>query len=75
MPDQQHHMLVATMWNTGIHIGGARTLTPESFDLDGLRPFVRVLSEKVRARCGRPPKDEVRLVPLTDISYVRQMES
>lgn len=50
-------------------------LTPESFDLDGLRPFVRVLSEKVRARRGRPPKDEVRLVPLTDISYVRQMAS
>lgn len=24
---------------------------------------------------GRPPKDEVRLVPLTDISYVRQMAS
>ena len=48
---------------------------PESFDLDGVRPFVRILSEKVRARRGRPPKDEVRLVPLTDISYVRQMES
>ncbi len=48
---------------------------PESFDLDGLRPFVRVLSEKVRARRGRPPKDEVRLVPLTDGSFVRQMES
>lgn len=29
----------------------------------------------MRARRGRPPKDEVRLVPLTDISYVRQMES
>lgn len=68
-------MLFATMWNTGIRIGEARTLTPESFDLDGLRPFVRVLSEKVRARRGRPPKDEVRLVPLTDISYVRQMAS
>lgn len=68
-------MLFATMWNTGIRIGEARTLTPESFDLDGLRPFVRVLSEKVRARRGRPPKDEVRLVPLTDISYVRQMEN
>lgn len=66
MPDQRHHMLFTTMWNTGIRIGEARTLTPESFDLDGLRPFVRVLSEK---------KDEVRLVPLTDISYVRQMES
>lgn len=75
MPDQRHHMLFATMWNTGSRIGEARTLTPESFDLDGLRPFVKVLSEKVRARRGRPPKDEVRLVPLTDGSFVRQMES
>lgn len=70
MPDQRHHMLFATMWNTGSRIGEARTLTPESFDQDGLRPFVRVL-----ARRGRPPKDEVRLVPLTDGSFVRQMES
>ncbi|EIS2543223.1 tyrosine-type recombinase/integrase [Escherichia coli] len=75
MPDQRHHMLFATLWNTGMRIGEARMLTPESFDLDGLRPFVRILSEKVCARRGRPPKDEVRLVPLTDISYVRQMES
>ncbi|EPC5168341.1 tyrosine-type recombinase/integrase, partial [Salmonella enterica] len=44
MPDQRHHMLFATMWNTGIRIGEARMLTPESFDLDGLRPFVRILS-------------------------------
>ncbi|EFA6946457.1 tyrosine-type recombinase/integrase [Salmonella sp. 32082101-2017-00322-FB-01-SM-01] len=75
MPDQRHHMLFATLWNTGMRIGEARMLTPESFDLDGVRPFVRVLSEKVRARRGRPPKDEVRLVPLTDASFVRQMES
>ena len=75
MPDQRHHMLFATLWNTGMRIGEARMLTPESFDLNGVRPFVRILSEKVRARRGRPPKDEVRLVPLTDISYVRQMES
>lgn len=34
-----------------------------------------VLSEKVRARRWRPRKDEVRLVLLTDISYVRQMVS
>lgn len=73
MPDQRHHMLFATMWNTGIRIGEARTLTLESFELDGLRPFVRVLSEKVRARRGCPPKDEVRLVPLTDISYIMHM--
>ncbi len=75
MPEQRHHMLFATMWNTGIRIGEARTLTPESFDLDEFRHFVRVLSEKVRARRGRPPKDEVRLVPLTDGNFVRQMES
>lgn len=52
-----------------------RTLFPKSFDLDEKRPFVPVLSEKVRARRGRTPKDEVRLIPLTDISYVRQMSS
>ena len=32
-----------------------------------------VLSEKVRARRLPPPKDEVRLAPLTNISYVGQM--
>ncbi len=46
MPDQRHHMLFATLWNTGMRIGEARMLTPESFDLDGVRPFVRILSEK-----------------------------
>lgn len=45
MPDQRHHMLFATLWNTGMRIGEARMLTPESFDLDGVRPFVRILSE------------------------------
>ena len=39
MPDQHHHMLFATMWNTGMRIGEAKTLTPESFDMDGLRPL------------------------------------
>lgn len=33
MPDQRHHMLFATMWNTGIRIGEARTLTPGSATL------------------------------------------
>jgi integrase len=75
MPDHRHLMLFSTMWNTGVRIGEARALTPESFELDGLRPFVRVLSEKVRARRGRPPKDEVRLIPLTDRSFVHQLQS
>lgn len=53
----------------------ARKLIPKSFDLDGKRPFVPVLSKKVRARRGGPPKDEVLQAPLTDISCDRQMAS
>jgi len=75
MPDRKHHLLFSTLWNTGARIGEACSLTPESFVLDGPRPFVRILSEKVRSRRGRPPKDAVRLVPLTDPGYVRQVES
>lgn len=75
MPDQRHHMLFSIIRNTGVRIGEGRTLTSESFDLDGLRPLVKVLSEKVRARRERPPKDEVHLVLLTYDSFVRQMQS
>ena len=74
MPDQRHHMLFATMWNTGIRIGEARTLTPESFD----RMVCGLCAGAVGESTGTPrasPKDEVRLVPLTDASFVRQMES
>jgi len=56
MPDQLHHMLFATMWNTGIRIGEARTLIPKSFDLDGKRPFVPVLSEKCVPGAGARQK-------------------
>lgn len=75
MPDRRHHFLFITLWNTGARIGEACSLTPKSFVLDGPRPFVRILSEKVRSRRGRPHKDAVRLVPLTDPGYVRQVES
>lgn len=62
------------MWNTGVHIGEACTLTAESFVVDGPRPFVKILFEKLRSRRGRPPKDVVRMAPLTDPAYVRQVE-
>ncbi|MCW1877225.1 site-specific integrase [Erwinia sp. INIA-01] len=75
MPDRKHHFLFSTLWNTGARIGEACTLTPESFVTDGPRPFVRILSEKVRSRRGRPPKDAVRLVPLTDQGYVHEIHS
>ncbi len=56
MPDQRHHMLFATMWNTGIRIGEARTLTPESFDLDGLRPLCGCCRRKYGHAAGVPQK-------------------
>ncbi len=31
MPDQRHHMLFATLWNTGMRIGEARMLTMEVY--------------------------------------------
>lgn len=42
MPDLCHYMLFSTFLNTGVRIGESRTLTPESLDLEGLRPFVKV---------------------------------
>lgn len=53
MTGQYHHMLFSTYWNTGVRSGESQTLTPESFDLDLLLPFVKVLSEKVQARRRR----------------------
>lgn len=66
MPDRRHHFFFNTLWNTGARIAEGCTLTAESFVIDGPRPFVHILSEKVRSRRGRPSKDVVRLVPLTD---------
>jgi len=42
MLDLRHYMLFSTFWNIGVRIGESRSLTPESFELDGLRPFVKV---------------------------------
>lgn len=42
MPDLRHYMLFSTFWNTGVRIGESRTLTPESYYLDRIRPFVKV---------------------------------
>lgn len=74
MPDLRHHFFFNTLWNTGARIGEGCTLTPESYVIDGPRPFVRILSEKVRSRRGRPPKGAVRLVPHTVPAFVRQVE-
>jgi len=75
IPNRKHYFLFSIFWKIGARIGKACSLTPESFMLDGSRPFVRILSEKMRSQRVRPPKDSVRLVPLTDPGYVRQVES
>ena len=51
MPDQRHHMLFATLWNTGMRIGEARMLTPESFDLDGVRQTYEFDDFDARVMC------------------------
>ncbi len=61
IPDQQHHMLFATMRNSGIRIGETR----ESFDL---RELSRLCSCCQR-RCGRLPKYEVHLVQVTPTRF------
>ena len=49
MPDQRHHMLFATMWNTGKPYRWKPDAHPESFDTGWSAPFVRCFPEK----CGR----------------------
>ncbi|MCR2306456.1 site-specific integrase, partial [Salmonella enterica] len=68
MPDQRHHMLFATMWNTGIRIGEARTLTPESCGVDGVRAGFGGGCGKVGARRGRPAQVVVRRGGRTGVS-------
>ena len=58
-----------------MRIGEVRMLILESFDQDSVSLFVRILSEKERARCGRPLQDEVRLFSLSDIWYVSQLQT
>ena len=77
LPDERHHMLFATLWNTGARITEALTLTPEDVQLDGLRPCVRLRTLKQRQRGrGRPAADEkiARIVPLLDAHYVEQLK-
>lgn len=76
LPDLQQQTLIDTLWNTGARINEALSLMPESFFLDGPRPFVRLKTLKQRTRTkGRPRKQEIlyRVVPLTDLQYVRKM--
>lgn len=42
MPDLRHYMLFSTVWKTVVQIGESRMLISESFDLDRLRPFMKI---------------------------------
>jgi hypothetical protein len=47
---------------------------PELFVINNPRPFVRIMSEEMRSWRGRPLKDAVRLLQLSDLAYARQGE-
>ncbi|SHI02572.1 hypothetical protein SAMN05428958_11315 [Pantoea sesami] len=42
MPDAPLHAVLHCLENRSVQIGESRMLTPESFDLDELRPFVKI---------------------------------
>jgi integrase len=72
-----HHLLLSTLWHTGARVSELTALTPASFDLDPRGSFVSVSSLKQRGRPkrGALSKRPARLVPITDPSYVRELES
>jgi len=74
-------MLLATLWNTGARINEALALTRSDISLAPPYPFVQLATLKQRAvkaarTAGRAPSGSQahRLVPLSDASYVSQLE-
>gem|GEM_PF-98289 len=81
VPDLHRKMLLATLWNTGARINEALALTRSDFSLQPPYPFVQLATLKQRAEkaartAGRTPAGSQphRLVPLSDHSYVSQLE-
>lgn len=74
-------MLLATLWNTGARINEALALTRGDFSLAPPYRFVQLAilkqrAEKAARTAGRAPANTQahRLVPLSDQSYVSQLE-
>lgn len=81
VPDLHRKMLLATLWNTGARINEALALTRSDFSLAPPYSFVQLATlkqrtEKAARTAGRAPASTQahRLVPLSDQSYVSQLE-
>lgn len=81
VPDLHRKMLLATLWNTGARINEALALTRGNFSLAPPYPFVQLATlkqreEKAARTAGRAPTGSTshRLVPLSDVQYVSQLQ-
>ncbi len=81
VPDLHRKMLLATLWNTGARINEALALGRPDFILQPPYPFVQLATLKQRAEraartAGRAPAGSQanRLVPLSDVQYVSQLQ-
>jgi len=81
VPDLHRKMLLATLWNTGARINEALALGRTDFILQPPYPFVQLATLKQRAEraartAGRAPAGSQanRLVPLSDVQYVSQLQ-
>ncbi|NNS10019.1 site-specific integrase [Erwinia sp. JH02] len=78
VPDLHRKMLFTTLWNTGARINEALALTRGDFSLAPPYPYVQLATLKQRGeKAARGPgRASVphRLVPLSDLQYVAQLE-
>lgn len=81
IPDLYRKTLIATLWNTGARINEALALTRSDFSLAPPYPFVQLATlkqriEKATRSAGRARAGTTshRIVPLSDLQYVAQLE-
>ncbi|WP_202308562.1 site-specific integrase [Dryocola clanedunensis] len=82
VPDLYRQTLMATLWNTGARINEALALTRGDFTLAPPYPFVQLATlkqrtEKATRTAGRAPAGTTpnRIVPLSDLQYVSQLQT
>ncbi|MBT3205216.1 MAG: site-specific integrase [Gammaproteobacteria bacterium] len=67
-------LMMNTLWHTGARISECIALTPNHFKLDVQQPYVSIQTLKSRGRPKRGGQVKPRLVPISDASFVRQLE-
>lgn len=82
IPDLYRQTLMATLWNTGARINEVLALSRGDFTLAPPYPFVQLATlkqrtEKATRSAGRAPAGMTshRIVPLSDLQYVSQLQT